>query len=96
VGSDYNASLTAVPTTTLGTYYWRSIGLGTEVIAIEPSDPHACIPNPVCSYYIGVVGYRNNASFNILARSQDAAPTQLILGQPQVRCTATNRITHGQ
>jgi len=84
-GSDANAN-TTVPTTARGTYLWRSITTGNEMLQVYPTDPGACAPP--CSYYCAVYGYRTNASYVITAATGSAAPTRLIIGQPQADVVA--------
>lgn len=85
VGSDANAN-TTIPTSARGTYIWRSITMSREIVQIHPADPGACVAP--CSYYIGVLGYRSNASYVITASSSSAEPTKLILGVPQADAVA--------
>jgi hypothetical protein len=79
VGCDSNANTTA-PTSAAGTWLWRSIGLGTEVVVVESEDKRRC--TAPCNYYLGVTAFRNNASFVVSAKSDSAAPTELVLGEP--------------
>lgn len=80
MGSDAVAN-TSVPTTARGSYIWRSTSLSSELIQVHPLDAGAC--TPPCNYYIGIQGYRSNASYVVTASTGSAAPTRLIMGQPQ-------------
>jgi len=90
IGSDANATATSVPTNQRGTYFWRSTTLSTEIITIPPTDPNACAPP--CSYYIGVTGYRSNATFAISATTRSSTPVPLTMGQPLVRLCWSQRL----
>jgi hypothetical protein len=61
-------------------FHWASAGFGNEVVQIAAADPHACAPP--CWYYIGVVGYRRNATYTIMARNRNASVVDLTGGQP--------------
>lgn len=82
IGSDANYTATHMPTSAKGSYFWRSMGLGAEIIAIEPGSAGSC--EAPCTYYIGVTGFRRNSTFIVTAKTKNTTATALVLGQPQV------------
>ena len=63
-------------------WYWRSTGLGREVVQIYSNDPHPC--GTPCAYYIAVYGYNSNASFSILAEIIENTTIRLTDNDPVV------------
>ena len=71
------------PTKAAANHTWKSDALDYDIITIQPTAAGACT-NVHCRYYIGVTGYDQAASFQLLARmADDGPPTVLIQGQPQ-------------
>lgn len=91
VGCDSNPNTTQ-PTNERGRYLWRSSNVGVETVVIQATDPKLCAPP--CALYVGVTGYLRNATFSLLARTRDATPVQLAMGQPVTDTVASGEYAY--
>ncbi len=67
---------------TAGNFNFSETAIGGGSIEIYPGDDHAC--EAPCTYFIGVTGFYEAASFSILARTRSTAPVRLSDGRPQI------------
>ena len=67
---------------TSGNFNFSETAIGGGSLEIYPGDAHAC--EAPCTYYIGVTGFFEAATFSVLARTRSTAPVRLSDGRPQI------------
>ena len=67
---------------TAGNFNFSETAIGGGSLEIYPGDAHAC--DAPCTYFIGVTGFFEAATFSILARTRSTASVRLSDGRPQI------------